>query len=228
MHHAIECQHFSSPHLQVGGRKRSPLGQLLRITRGGALLRLGQHELLLTAGNSFWLCADALAAFSPLAGCHYDLLTCSPRVAQPAQAGWLHPTPLLDALFDSLTQWQRPRDWQGAYGYRLQVMLDELQACPLAQHGDQMLQGAWRALAGQQTGSDAAWQACLSQRGMTDVGLAADALSAQWQLLQAVRLLKSGSKRELVIAKLGYRDEETLALACQHWLGASLDQQVPA
>lgn len=228
MHHAIECQHFSSPHLQVGGRKRAPLGQLLRITRGGALLRLGQHELLLTAGNSFWLCADALAAFSPLAGCHYDLLTCSPRVAQPAQAGWLHPTQLLDALFDSLTQWQRPLDWQGAYGYRLQVMLDELQACPLAQHGDQMLQGAWRALAGQQTGSDAAWQACLSQRGMTDAGLAADALSAQWQLLQAVRLLKSGSKRELVIAKLGYRDEDALALACQHWLGASLDQQVPA
>ncbi|WP_270691059.1 hypothetical protein [Aeromonas sp. D3] len=228
MHHAIECQHFSSPHLQVGGRKRAPLGQLLRITRGGALLRLGQHELLLTAGNSFWLCADALAAFSPLAGCHYDLLTCSPRVAQPAQAGWLHPTPLLDALFDSLTQWQRPRDWQGAYGYRLQVMLDELLACPLAQHGDQMLQGAWRALAGQQTGSDAAWQACLSQRGMTDPGLTADALSAQWQLLQAVRLLKSGSKREQVIAKLGYRDEEALALACQHWLGASLDQQVPA
>ena len=107
-------------------------------------------------------------------------------------------------------------------------MLDELLACPLAQHGDQMLQGAWRALAGQQTGSDAAWQACLSQRGMTDPGLAADALSAQWQLLQAVRLLKSGSKRELVIAKLGYRDEDALALACQHWLGASLDQQVPA
>lgn len=228
MHHAIECQHFSSPHLQVGGRKRAPLGQLLRITRGGALLRLGQHELLLTAGNNFWLCADALAAFSPLAGCYYDLLTCSPRVAQPAQAGWLHPTQLLDALFDSLTQWQRPRDWQGAYGYRLQVMLDELQACPLAQHGDQMLQGAWRALAGQQMGSDAAWQACLSQRGMTDPGLAADALSAQWQLLQAVRLLKSGSKREQVVAKLGYRDEEALALACQHWLGASLDQQVPA
>lgn len=228
MHHAIECQHFSSPHLQVGGRKRAPLGQLLRITRGGALLRLGQHELLLTAGNSFWLCIDALAAFSPLAGCHYDLLTCSPRVAQPAQAGWLHPTPLLDALFDSLAQWQRPRDWQGAYGYRLQVMLDELPACPLAQHGDQMLQGAWRALAGQQTGSDAAWQACLSQRGMTDPGLAADALSAQWQLLQAARLLKSGSKREQVIAKLGYRDEEALAQACQHWLGASLDQQVPA
>ncbi|WP_346204834.1 hypothetical protein [Aeromonas salmonicida] len=228
MHHAIECQHFSSPHLQVGGRKRAPLGQLLRITRGGALLRLGQHELLLTAGNSFWLCIDALAAFSPLAGCHYDLLTCSPRVAQPAQAGWLHPTPLLDALFDSLTQWQRPRDWQGAYGYRLQVMLDELQACPLAQHGDQMLQGTWRALAGQQTGSDAAWQACLSQRGMTDPGIAVDALSAQWQLLQAVRLLKSGSKREQVVAKLGYRDEEALAQACQHWLGASLDQQVPA
>ncbi|MGY3911335.1 hypothetical protein ACW5XW_12470 [Aeromonas piscicola] len=227
MHHAIECQHFSSPYLQVGGRKRTPVGQLLRITRGAALLRLGQHELLLTAGNSFWLCADALAAFSPLAGCHHDLLTCSLRVAQPAQAGWLQPTPLLDALFDSLAQWQRPRDWQGAYGHRLQVMLDELQACPLSQHADQLLQGAWRALIGQQAGSDAAWQACLSQRGITDPGLATDALSAQWQLLQAVRLLKSGSKRAQVVSKLGYRDEEALAQACQRWLGASLDEQQP-
>ena len=63
---------------------------------------------------------------------------------------------------------------------------------------------------------------------MTDPGLAADALSAQWQLLQAVRLLKSGSKREQVVSKLGYRDEEALAQACQRWLGASLDEQQPA
>ncbi|HCT2508899.1 TPA: hypothetical protein OTR37_004273, partial [Aeromonas dhakensis] len=75
MHHAIEHQHFFTPHLQVGVRKRVPAGQLLRIARGAALLRLGAHELLLTAGSHFWLCADALAAFSPLAGCRYDLLT---------------------------------------------------------------------------------------------------------------------------------------------------------
>ena len=89
MHHAIEYQHFSTPSLQVGPRKRSPMGQLLRVTRGAALLRLGAHELLLAEGSHFWLCADALAALTPLAGCQYDLLACSVRVAQPAQAGWL-------------------------------------------------------------------------------------------------------------------------------------------
>ena len=128
MHHAIEYQHFSTPCLQVGPRKRSPLGQLLRVTRGAALLRLGSHELLLTAGSHFWLCADALAAFTPLAGCQHDLLTCSVRVTQPAQAGWLQPTPLMDALLDSLASWSRPRDWQEAYGHRLRVIRYELQA----------------------------------------------------------------------------------------------------
>lgn len=67
MHHAIEYHHFSCQGLHAGNRKRTPVGQLLRITRGAALLRLGQHELLLPAGSSFWLCADALAAFSPSA-----------------------------------------------------------------------------------------------------------------------------------------------------------------
>ena len=230
MHHAIEYQHFSTPHLQVGARKRSPLGQLLRVTRGAALLRLGSHELLLTAGKQFWLCADALAAFTPLAGCRYDRLTCSLRVAQPAQAGWLQPTPLMDALLDSLASWSRPVDWQGAHGHRLQVILDELQYCPIQSQADQPLQAAWRALASGQPDGDAAWQACLAQRGIEDPALAADALRPQWQLLQAVRLLRSGSKPAQVLAKLGYEDETALDGACQRWLGLALDtlSQQPA
>lgn len=51
MHHAIEYQHFSTSTLQVGPRKRSPMGQLLRVTQGAALLKLGAHELLLTPGS---------------------------------------------------------------------------------------------------------------------------------------------------------------------------------
>ena len=223
MHHAIEYQHFSTPCLQVGPRKRSPLGQLLRVTRGAALLRLGSHELLLTAGSHFWLCADALAAFTPLAGCQHDRLTCSVRVAQPAQAGWLQPTPLMDALLDSLAAWSRPRDWQEAYGHRLRVIGDELQACAILAQADQPLQGAWRALAGQSEGSAAAWQACLAERGIEDPALAADALGAQWQLLQGVRLLRSGSKPAQVVAKFGYRDEQDLAQACQRWLELTLE-----
>ena len=214
MHHAIEYQHFSTPHLQVGARKRVPMGQLLRVTQGAALLRLGAHELLLTAGSHFWLCADALAAFTPLAGSHIDRLICSVRVAQPAQAGWLQPTPLLDALLDSLASWDRERDWQGAYGHRLRVIQDELQGCTLRSQGDLGLQSAWRAL---QAGDLAAGQS------LRATGLDPEALGAQWQLLQAARLLRSGSKPAQVIGKLGYRDEATLAEACQHWLGLTLD-----
>jgi AraC-like DNA-binding protein len=221
MHHAIEYQHFSTPHLQVGARKRSPMGQLLRVTQGAALLRLGAHELLLTAGSHFWLCADALAAFTPLAGCHYDRLICSLRVAQPAQAGWLQPTPLLDALLGSLASWNRKPDWQGAYGNRLRVIQDELQHCVIQQQADQPLQSAWLALASQQEGSDATWQFCLDQRHLAGPG--AQPLRAQWQLLQAVRLLRSGSKPAQVMSKLGYSDGSALDEACQQWLGLTLD-----
>ncbi|MGY3943995.1 hypothetical protein [Aeromonas tecta] len=214
MHHAIEYQHFSTPHLQVGARKRSPMGQLLRVTQGAALLRLGAHELLLTAGSHFWLCADALAAFTPLAGCHYDRLICSLRVAQPAQAGWLQPTPLLDALLGSLASWNREPDWQGAYGHRLRVIQDELQGCTIRSQADQSLQSAWRAL---QAGDLTAGQTLMA------AGLDPVALGAQWQLLQAVRLLRSGSKPAQVMSKLGYSDDSALDEACQQWLGLTLD-----
>ncbi|MCX7127885.1 hypothetical protein [Aeromonas sp.] len=211
MHHAIEYHHFSCHGLQAGNRKRTPVGQLLRITRGAALLRLGQHELLLPAGRCFWLCADALAAFSPLSGCYYDQLSVSLRVEQPQQAGWLQATPLLDALLDSLAQWQRPQEWQGIYGQRLQVILDELQQCTISQQGEPSLQACWQALANGRPESLQLW----AQQAEPPVeGLA---LQQQWQLLQALRLLKGGSKPAVVASKLGYADEGALQAACQQW-----------
>lgn len=211
MHHAIEYHHFSCHGLQAGNRKRTPVGQLLRITRGAALLRLGQHELLLPAGRCFWLCADALAAFSPLSGCHYDQLSVSLRVEQPQQAGWLQTTPLLDALLDSLAQWQRPQEWQGIYGQRLQVILDELQQCTISQQGEPSLQASWQALA---NGRPESLQQWAQQVELPVEGLA---LQQQWQLLQALRLLKGGSKPTVVASKLGYADEGALQAACQQW-----------
>lgn len=211
MHHAIEYHHFSCHGLQAGNRKRTPVGQLLRITRGAALLRLGQHELLLPAGRCFWLCADALAAFSPLSGCHYDQLSVSLRVEQPQQAGWLQTTPLLDALLDSLVAWQRPQEWQGIYGQRLQVILDELQQCTISQQGEPSLQACWQALA---NGRPESLQLWAQQAAPPVEGLA---LQQQWQLLQALRLLKGGSKPAVVASKLGYADEGALQAACQQW-----------
>ena len=211
MHHAIEYHHFSCHGLQAGNRKRTPVGQLLRITRGAALLRLGQHELLLPAGRCFWLCADALAAFSPLSGCHYDQLSVSLRVEQPQQAGWLQTTPLLDELLDSLVAWQRPQEWQGIYGQRLRVILDELQQCTISQQGEPSLQACWQALANGRPESLQLW----AQQAEPPVeGLA---LQQQWQLLQALRLLKGGSKPAVVASKLGYAYEGALQAACQQW-----------
>ncbi|MGL5707022.1 MAG: hypothetical protein ACRDDF_01960 [Aeromonas sp.] len=221
MHHAIEYHHFACQGLHAGNRKRTPVGQLLRITRGAALLRLGQHELLLPAGSCFWLCADALAAFSPLSGCHYDQLNVSLRVTQPQQAGWLQATPLLDALLDSQARWQRPQEWQGAYGQRLQVILDELQLCTISQQGYPDLQSRWQALAGGQPESLQQW----AQQAEPPVeGLA---LQQQWQLLQALRLLKGGSKPAQVASKLGYANEAALHAASKQWsVGGDDDQAI--
>ncbi|MGL5224129.1 MAG: hypothetical protein ACRC8Q_02135 [Aeromonas sp.] len=212
MHFAIEYHHFSCQGLQAGHRKRTPVGQLLRITQGAALLKLGQHEQLLPAGSYFWLCADALAAFSPLRGCHYDQLTVSLRIEQPQRAGWLQATPLLGALLDSLAHWSRPVEWQGAYGQRLQVALDELQQCAIYPEGDKALQSGWQALAKGQPQHLQLWAQQQS------IPLETNALQQQWQLLQALRLLKGGNKPALVASKLGYADEAALHAACQHYL----------
>jgi AraC-like DNA-binding protein len=174
---------------------------------------------LLPAGSCFWLCADALAAFSPLSGCEYDQLNVSLRVTQPQQAGWLQTTPLLDALLDSLARWQRPKEWQGAYGQRLQVILDELQQCAISQQGHDELQACWQALANGQPESQQQWAQ------QPDAPVEGTALQQQWQLLQALRLLKGGSKPAQVASKLGYADETALQAACQQWgVGEDGDQ----
>jgi len=217
MHHAIEYHHFSCQGLQVGHRKRSPVGQLLRVTKGAALLRLGQHELLLPAGSAFWLCADALAAFSPLAGCQYDQLNVSVRVPQPNRAGWLHASPLLNALLDAMACWQRPQTWQGAYGQRLAVILDELQQCPIHPQNDSELQASWRWLALGEPEALTRWQ-----QGI-DRPMAGEALQQQWQLVQALRLLKGGCKPAQAASQSGYADDTALNAACQIW-GVSPDR----
>ncbi|MCR6554344.1 hypothetical protein NL539_21015, partial [Aeromonas sp. CPF2-S1] len=50
-------------------------------------------------------------------------------------------------------------------------------------------------------------------------------LQQQWQLLQALRLLKGGSKPAQVASKLGYADDAALQAACQQWgVGEDGDQ----
>ncbi|MCV5778612.1 hypothetical protein OFN45_30340, partial [Escherichia coli] len=58
-----------------------------------------------------------------------------------------------------------------------------------------------------------------------DAPVEGTALQQQWQLLQALRLLKGGSKPAQVASKLGYADETALQAACQQWgVGEDSDQ----
>ena len=72
----------------------------------------------------------------------------------------------------------------------------------------------------------AAWQALLAERQPDN--LDAESLLAQWQLLQGIRLLRSGSTPAQVVARLGYRDEAALADASRRWLGHDQDAQQSA
>ena len=64
----------------------------------------------------------------------------------------------------------------------------------------------------------AAWQTLLGTRGLE--GPDARVPQDQWQLLQGIRLLRSGSTPSQVVSRLGYRDESALAEAHLQWLGA--------
>lgn len=211
MHHAIKYQHHWAQGLQVGARKRAPQGLLFRITQGAALLKLGQQELLLTSSQCFWLPADLLAAFSPLANCRYDQLSCSIRMPQPSQAGWLMASPLLHALLDNLANWTRDTQWHGPYGQRLQLILDELCQCTINPKLETPLQQAWQALIQGHHEGLAQWQSTAPAE------LDAAQISAQWQLLQALRLCKGGQSASLAASKMGYPDSQALADACQRW-----------
>lgn len=103
---------------------------------------------------------------------------------------------------------------------------DELHGCTISSLGDQALQDAWQALARAQPDSVAAWQTLLGTRGLE--GPDARVLQDQWQLLQGIRLLRSGSTPSQVVSRLGYRDESALAEAHLHWLGAPLSPQPSA
>ena len=93
----------------------------------------------------------------------------------------------------------------------MKVILDELQQCAISQQGHGELQACWQALANGQPESLQLWAQ------QVDAPVEGSALQQQWQLLQALRLLKGGSKPAQVASKLGYANEAALQAACQQW-----------
>ncbi|MBZ6067333.1 hypothetical protein [Aeromonas schubertii] len=205
MHHAIEFLTGHAAALSFGKRLRLPQGRLLQVRHGMGLLRLGNREQLLCDGECFWLPADCLAAFTPLRGCQWREARFSVRQPQPSLSGWLHPSPLLEALLDDLTQWQEEREWQGPYGDRLRVLSDLLLRHPLhPEPTPTTLQQEWQGL----------------NQGLIPAEVSEDlaALVAQYRLIRADRQLKGGQAIAPVLAALGYPDELSWQQELACWL----------
>ncbi|MGL5948039.1 MAG: hypothetical protein ACRCYV_03135 [Aeromonas sp.] len=212
MGYAIEFEQQQATYLQLGPRKRSACGQLLRVTHGVLLVKLGQHTWLLPAGRVLWLAPELLVCVTALAGARFERVTLAPRwpVAMPTGVVWLTPTPLADALCANLAQWARARDWTGIYGDRLRVLADELAHCATAPLQEDSVQRAWLAL---QAGDLAPWHADFAAL------ISADRLLAQWQVLTAAAQLRAGQNPETVARAQGFADAATLQSALVQWLG---------
>ena len=60
MFYPVHIDTQTTPILLPLGRRRAVADQLLYLSAGSALLRLGPHEQVLRAGDLFWLPADCL------------------------------------------------------------------------------------------------------------------------------------------------------------------------
>jgi len=207
MPYPIEYLYQRSPHLVLPQRQREPYAQLLHLYGGSALLRLGKQQWLLSKGSSFWLPAECLYSLTRLAGAELCRVRCSVRVSPslPQAAGFLTDAPLLAPLLDSLRD-DSDRDWQGAHGRKLRVLLDTLQTCTLRQQASlaALDPGLAAVLAVIMDGGAAdaqadAWQQSsgLSPRSLparfrAALDLGPDQWQSQWQLLQTLEGIKHG------------------------------------
>lgn len=207
MPYPIEYLNQTSSHLELPQRQRESRAQLLHLYAGSALLRLGKQQWLLPKGASFWLPADCLYGLTRLAGSELGRVCCSVRVSEslPQEAGFLAGAPLLAPLLDSLRQ-DTDRDWQGAHGRKLRVLLDTLQGCTLRQQAPlaALEPGLAAVLEVIMTGGDTAaqaqaWQShsglsprSLPARFRTALDLGPSQWQSQWQLLQTLDGIKHG------------------------------------
>ncbi|MGF1723595.1 hypothetical protein [Photobacterium nomapromontoriensis] len=94
---------FSTQHqtfLDVGSRRKSPNAFMLLISNGCALIRLGKHEFVITAGSGFYIPFDCLHAVTILPGTDYSKVEFSARLTLPIcrDAGYIHVNPLIASV----------------------------------------------------------------------------------------------------------------------------------
>jgi len=104
MHHAIDFQSQLDQFLVCTPRKKSLKHQLIKVTQGLVLVKLGKLEYALEAGQWFWLPFDTLVSLTYTPNTLTQSITVSSRVRTrfPKQAGFVHANELLTAVVNRL------------------------------------------------------------------------------------------------------------------------------
>lgn len=223
MFYPVHLETIASPKLAVLGRRRMATDQLLWLAAGSALLRLGRAEFVLRSGDCFWLPADCLHGLTLLQGCQLGRLRFSIRIdaPRPKAAGFIAPSPLLQALLDRLIAAPQPVAPDSQAGRWLDCIADLLPEWQLADPRPQPLpEGVSTLLEGICLGQSlpAIMQTCHQRHGWNartamdafQQSLGTDLLSwqEQWQLLQIPVLLRQGFSEEQAWQKAGFGSEE--------------------
>ncbi|GHA34154.1 AraC family ligand binding domain-containing protein [Photobacterium aphoticum] len=131
MKQAIDFSTYKQPFLHVGARRKSPQAVMLIVSKGCALIRLGQQEFTVTAGQGFFIPFDCLHAMTVLPGTQYHTVAFSARLTSPVcrEAGYFTVTPLIGAVANTLASAQKRGDelpMTGESGNLLRVLGDQV------------------------------------------------------------------------------------------------------
>ena len=104
MKQAIDFSTHQQTFLHVGARRKSAHASMLIANKGCLLIRLGQQEFTVTAGQGFFIPFDCLHAITVLPGSHYHSVAFSARLTTPLcrEAGYFTVTPLIAAVANEL------------------------------------------------------------------------------------------------------------------------------
>ena len=236
MFYPVHIDTQTTPILLPLGRRRAVADQLLYLSAGSALLRLGPHEQVLRAGDLFWLPADCLHGLTLWQGACLSRIRFSLRVSgsRPSAAGFIHGDALLVATLQRLLTLPHPHDWQGHAGRLLRLLGDLLPEWQVHNHPQRALPaGLQTALQQLMQGQDltAIANACLREQGLSprevmdlfqhELGCSLIGWQEQWQLLQTQTLLRQGHSEEAAWRQAGLASAAQYQQCQQRYLAPS-------
>lgn len=189
MHHAIDFRSQLDQFLVCTPRKKSLKHQLIKVTQGLVLVKLGKLEYALEAGQWFWLPFDTLVSLTYTPNTQTQNVFVSSRVLArfPRQAGFVEANELLTALINRLETITEHRDQQisllNVVQQELVSLKPKLTESPLTQQFNQ-----WRADKPSSLSSE---------------------LKLVLRMREANKQMQSGQKRTAVVESL-FNSDETL------------------